>query len=404
MARIAFINLPARSHVYPTLPVAAELVRRGHAVYYYDGEDTRGLIEPTGAVFRPYPGATPNAHGVAAIVDDGNLARVALSLLHATEALTPWLVTRWADEPPDVVVFDSTCVWGMIAARRLRLASVGLFSAFVPDDNASRLTWRERALRLRQGLLLYPRFVRALGRLRRQFSRELPPTSGVFPARGDRNILFTCRELQPETSLMDDSFEFVGPSLTHRGDDEDFPATILGAPLIYVAVGSILARRELVLRCFEAFADLRLFVVLSAGPGTRLDSLGEPPSNFIVRNHVPQLRILERAALFVHHGGANSVNEALYFGVPQVIVPQHAELLFNARQVERNGAGVILGARPPYGRVSATELRQAATDVLRDPQFGERARTLAAALKAGGGYSRAADQILAASGRPPSLD
>lgn len=404
MARIAFLNLPARSHVNPTLPVATELVKRGHTVNYYDSEDMRGLIEPTGAVLRPYPGPIPDGHAVAALLDDGNLARVALALLRATERLTPWLIKQWAGEPPDVVAFDSTCLWGMVAARRLRLASVGLFSAFVPEDHAGRLTWRERALLLRQGLLLYPRFVRAVGRLRRQFSAELPPTGGLFPARGARNILFTCRELQPMTSLIDDSFEFVGPSLTDRGDDEGFSATIREAPLIYVAVGSILTRRELVLRCFDAFADLPLSVVLSAGPSTRLDSLGEPPSNFVVRNHVPQLRVLERAALFVHHGGANSVNEALYYGVPQVIVPQHAELLFNARQVERTGAGVILGARPPYGRVSATELRRAATDVLGHPRFGERARTLAAALKAGGGYRRAADQILSASAQLQSLN
>ena len=104
-----------------------------------------------------------------------------------------------------------------------------------------------------------------------------------------------------------------------------------------------------------------------------------PPPNVVVRNHVAQLRVLERAALFVHHGGTNSVNEGLYDGVPQVIVPQHAELLFNARQVERNGAGVILGARPPYGAITASELRQAIVDVLNEPRFAERARTLAVA-------------------------
>lgn len=49
--------------------------------------------------------------------------------------------------------------------------------------------------------------------------------SGLFPARGDRNILFTCRELQPVTSLIDDSFEFVGPSLNARAADQILSAS-----------------------------------------------------------------------------------------------------------------------------------------------------------------------------------
>jgi hypothetical protein len=45
--------------------------------------------------------------------------------------------------------------------------------------------------------------------------------------------------------------------------------------------------------------------------------------------------------------------------------------------------------------VSAAELRGAATDVLAEPGFRERARALAAALRSGGGYARAADRIVA---------
>ena len=41
--RIAFFCIPAHGHTNPMLPVAAELVRRGHAVRFYSFGGTGGL-------------------------------------------------------------------------------------------------------------------------------------------------------------------------------------------------------------------------------------------------------------------------------------------------------------------------------------------------------------------------
>jgi UDP:flavonoid glycosyltransferase YjiC (YdhE family) len=83
-------------------------------------------------------------------------------------------------------------------------------------------------------------------------------------------------------------------------------------------------------------------VVLSTG-GADLD-LGAPPENFVVCRFVPQLALLERTAVFVPHGGMNSANEAPYFGVPLVVVPQRGD------QHMVGGAGRV-AAR--FGRLQA---------------------------------------------------
>ena len=51
---ILMINLPFAGHTNPTLPLTAELVKRGHHVTYINAEPFRKSIEESGALFVPY--------------------------------------------------------------------------------------------------------------------------------------------------------------------------------------------------------------------------------------------------------------------------------------------------------------------------------------------------------------
>lgn len=44
MSKILVFNVPTRGHINPTLPVVAELVRRGNEVVYYLTEGQRRWI------------------------------------------------------------------------------------------------------------------------------------------------------------------------------------------------------------------------------------------------------------------------------------------------------------------------------------------------------------------------
>ncbi|MFD0473253.1 nucleotide disphospho-sugar-binding domain-containing protein [Nonomuraea thailandensis] len=90
-----------------------------------------------------------------------------------------------------------------------------------------------------------------------------------------------------------------------------------------------------------ALAPLGGTVVLATG-GTDPAALDPLPDNVIARRFVPQTEVLERAALFVTHGGMNSVNEAMYAGVPMLVIPQGADQPLVARRVVQLGAGLAI--------------------------------------------------------------
>src|SRR5699024_11789292 len=51
MSKIAFFSIPAHGHINPTIPVVAELVKRGHQVWYYSFLEFQEKIEAAGARF-----------------------------------------------------------------------------------------------------------------------------------------------------------------------------------------------------------------------------------------------------------------------------------------------------------------------------------------------------------------
>jgi MGT family glycosyltransferase len=143
-------------------------------------------------------------------------------------------------------------------------------------------------------------------------------------------------------------------------------------------------------QCFKAFAELPCHVVMSVGKDTDIAALGPIPVNFTVRNRVPQLEVLKRTRVFVSHGGMNSINESLYFGVPLVMVPQQVEQGFNARRVEKLGAGRLLKSE----KITVDSLREAVSQVLQDERYRQNAAQLGQQMQGLGGYARAVDEIL----------
>jgi MGT family glycosyltransferase len=160
--------------------------------------------------------------------------------------------------------------------------------------------------------------------------------------------------------------------------------------VIYISLGTVFNSKVHFYRlCLEAFANLKYCVILSVGNKVDIASLGAIPNNFIVKPFVPQLQVLQRAVLFITHGGMNSVSEGLYEGVPLLMIPQAADQTFIAQRVQQLGAGKLLRNT----KVNAQSLRKAAEELLAQHTFRQASVALSAPFRQSGGPKLAVDEI-----------
>jgi MGT family glycosyltransferase len=91
----------------------------------------------------------------------------------------------------------------------------------------------------------------------------------------------------------------------------------------------------------------------------------------------------------VTHGGANSVMEGLYYGIPMIIIPEGPERKMNAERIVDHGLGIQLDKNT----LTATTLRNAVEHIAQNPSYHEQAQVLSRATREAGGYERAVDAI-----------
>src|SRR5262245_56208932 len=106
MPRIAFVNVGAHGHVNPTLPVAAELTRRGAEVHYFAPESFRDAIERTGARFESYDSQFGKDGPPPGVTTAELMAMMPARLTGECLHVLPALEARLAAIKPDLIAYD----------------------------------------------------------------------------------------------------------------------------------------------------------------------------------------------------------------------------------------------------------------------------------------------------------
>ena len=392
MSRAVFLNVPLQGHINPTLPVVAGLARQDEQITYYAGEAFRPAVEAAGAEFRGYDAAMPLP------VDfDGSPYRVINTLLDATDWALDHLLGEVRALRPDYILCDSMTLWGTLIGRMLGVPVI----CSITGMPASRAMFKSMRLadtlnmlgEMLGGSKDIARFNVAAGSLSRRYGLEKPGLFSVFQNRGMLNLVYTSAMFQPYAETFDrDAFRFVGPSIAPRAGADLSLLDLLDEtrPLIVVSLGTLFNHHAGFYRMsLEALAGSDAQVVVAVGRRVDPAALGEPPSNVIVRQFVPQLELLRRACLFVTHGGMNSVSEALYYDVPLVVIPQGADQVWIANRVAQLGVGKVLDRR----QVSAGRLRESVAEVRSHSRYAAAAARVGESLRKAGGYLRALDEI-----------
>lgn len=389
MPKALFFNIPAHGHINPSLPLVAELIRRGHDITYFITDGYRAAVEAAGATVQIYRGLADDYFESQGL-NGTEPQKAAHALLTTTKTILPDLLEKAQAEQPDYILYDCMCPWGYYLAKILRLPSVSAFSLMPLTMQVM------RDLRLLR--LFLPSMIRdfRLGAAVNRLAQDLGDQYDVRPlgrievlnARGDLSISFSSSALVPYAKALPDNFRFVGWTMQENPSDEAFTHET-EQPLIYISLGTLSNDNPTFYRhCIEAFSAMPYAVLISTGRRFSPEQFGKLPPQITIKSWVPQTQVLRQASLFITHGGLNSLHDGLYCGLPLLIVPQQTEQTFNGLRVVDLGAGLMLKA----DEVSAPSLRTTATRLLSEGRYKAAAERISATLRTGGA-ARAVDEI-----------
>lgn len=197
--------------------------------------------------------------------------------------------------------------------------------------------------------------------------------------------------------LPADRFVFLEGCVRDEGRFEPSVLPVNDGPLVYMSFGSLgAADVGQIKRMIEVFATItaRFFVNV----GGFMDAYRKVPDNVLLGSWFPQPAVVERAALFIHHGGNNSFCEALYHGVPSLVMPYCWDGHDNARRAADTGVGRAMH-RSDW---TPSRLRAAVVELLADKEMRGRLERISAQMKAEPGVRRAAQAVLNAILEPVS--
>ena len=385
---IAFCNIPAVGHVNPTLPVAAELVTRGHRVTYASVDRRAPAIEATGASVLRYDTTRPAESDPTMLLPDRSvyLAQAMLNFVEEAAFTLPQLDAALTADPPDLVLYDRLSFAGRLYALRHDVPSVRLWPMLVSGEHWSLFD----VAPLDPTHPLVVGYRQKLADLLRWYRVDVSVDDFLDRPAPDANIAFFPRSFQYHGDRFDDRYAFVGPCRRSSDTVPGWVPPTSGRPVLLVSLGSIYNNRpEFYRSCATAFADSPWHVVLAVGERLDLAELEPLPGNVEVHRVVPQLEVLASATVFLCHAGMGGLMEAMQAGVPVVTVPQTIEQESNAARVEQLGLGLRLDPE----ELTPQALRAAVDRVVAEPAFAERGASMRQQIAVAGGATRAADVV-----------
>src|SRR5258707_408505 len=374
MAPLVYFSFPAHGHINPTLPVVRELVRRGQDVVYFSTAQFRQTIANTGAEFREYcPQLRMPIQGPGPF---GRVSTTVETLLDFSCAVLEYHLDEVRELRPTHIAHDSFAPWGRFVAQLLQLPTIVSNPSILinpeidarygpktqaPDPRMTPAWYAELQSRCHASLLPYK-------------LPERPTPEQLLQTYGDLNLVYTSREFQPFAETFDEThFQFVGPCFNPCPNGCDLPDT---RPLVYISFGTVYGNQpQFFQTCMNELADAPWQVVMATGGS--LPTADVPP-NFDVRASVPQIEILRRAVVFITHAGMNSVQEALYHGVPMVTAPQAADQFWISARTAELGAGLMLDQDEPGS------IRKAVSTILSDSSYAVAAGRMGQTLRQAG--------------------
>lgn len=383
-AKIAFFILPNTGGMNASLKLAGDLKARGHDVFYLGLEDSEDYIASNQfrfvPVFRRYfPKGFFEEERKFQILPVGfrYFQQQWHRLVYFKKFIDDLLaggdeefLSLLKDLRPDLMIFasgDPYIEWPAMTVYSLGIRSVYFYSTLWPREGMGippmetgiipKDSWWSK-LRIYIAWKKY-RFIDPLYEIGfSRFSKRLAAKYGYHPEFYDATHRRQMILRLPEIISLPAMFDFFQVEIPGRYHIEasicldrkqpSFPWNQLDdhRPLIYCALGTyILFGKEKYRQFFNTVIEASSMRpdwqwVIAIGDILRPEELRQIPSNVVVVNNAPQLELLKRARIMITHGGANSVKECIYFGVPMLVFPLGGDTPGYAARIVYHGLGI----------------------------------------------------------------
>lgn len=393
--------MPFSGHVNPGLPIARELVARGHDVRWYSTPRFRRSIENAGARYVPYYYAMP--------LDEerldrmflrrprkGGLAQLRWDMKNIFIELIPGalrdLEAELEREPADVIVGDSAAgvaeavharydiAWAVYGISVLTMASrdTAPFGLALPPSASPLGRLRNRMLYWAVDHLIFGEANRHNASIRRRLN--LPPLGTSitnFASKADLYLQGSVASFEYPRTDLPYNLHFIGapipPPAPHWIPPSWWPE-LEHRRVVLVTQGTINNDYDQLIRpAIRALANEDALVVVTTGSKSPEALAIDPlPGNVRVEQFVPYAHLMPHVDLLVTNGGYGSIQIALAHGVPVVAIGKTEEKPEIANRVEWSGVGVGIKALIP----AEEQIREAVQRVLNDMTYRARANAI----------------------------
>lgn len=408
MASFLFCTKPAHGHVNPLLPVARELVRRGHRITWYTGTAFAPAVAETGAEHAPVRRAPDflgrdTVEGYRAAIDpDATKLRGLAAARFDVEHLCYDVAAKEFEDvlevadatSVDAVLSDNVSLGALYACEKLQLPRAVFAISVMGFSGPEVAPWglglkpmagavgrlRNRLLTWLMNSLLFDGVTRYGDRVRETLG--LPPAGRWFSDWTlevcDLWLQATAPEFEYPRRETPPKVRFIGPLLPPMPASFSPPAwwseLDRGRPAVLLTQGTVRSDpSELIRPALEALHGEDLLVVVTTG-GSEI--AGPLPANARVEPFVSYHHLLPRVRAMITNAGYGGVQFALRYGVPLVCAGRTEEKGDICARVAWSGAGVDLRAHTPR----PAKIRRAVRQVLSDPRYATRAQSLSGAL------------------------
>lgn len=395
MRTCIYFSSPAFGNINPSLPIIKEIVNRGDKVIYYAIEHFKNMIEESGAEYRSYGRRYPqNVYFAQKKQKDYDfqefLFGLSVNMLETYKLVKKDLLEALEDMEIDYIIHDSYAYLGKKIALQLGKPAI----CFIPNyaiPKQSLLNEPTEVLkyvflnRVSSMELLKNWFHKCEKVLEKRFDEECIDLMDFALCEEKCNLLCSIPRLNMFCDDFDHTYHFIGAMV---GAAETMEPT---KSVIYISLGTVLNDEyEFYMKCIQALSMLNYEICITIGHSLEIADFGEIPSNVHLYQYAPQIEILKRSVLFITHGGYNSFNEAVYFGVPMLLVPKGIDQFITAETAQKLEIGKILSEK----ELTPECLKKNVMDMLGEKKYHNNITALAALLRERSSAKYAVDTIM----------